>query len=451
MHCCHRIILATAFFVACTRPIGANAQSTDEAAHEAGTYGPREVRTVARTYGASGLPALTPAELKVISARCLVISSTKVVDDARAIGLGPWSFGQLITEVANEPATGIDPKQMVESLFKSVGGEFETKGSAAWDALSSRQRTLDKLPFRLLAIVNRIDLRKNLVLGGSGAGELRFVYGLLDAGGKPFDSTVIFEFAVKRSSFNEVLAWGRQWYQLRLIDIGRPEFNPSLQQITDQYTLAGADAEALPNRSALAQLRVSVGGKNSKSWTFSEFRIDVQNTGQLVRVTTKQTPDLSFDGTNTINDYLNSAQIAILNDRHQVPVMFQGQKFLGDQSNLPNQRPPKFFWKGAMLPASMLEARHRFSLNTCNGCHARETDTDFFHITNRDAGAEAGLSKFLTEIEVVDPAGQTEAGNPMQPKKRKFHDLLLRAEDLRALVEIGLPYELTRQPLNAVH
>jgi hypothetical protein len=332
-----------------------------------------------------------------------------------------------------------------------VGGDFKPTADAAWDKLSNGKRTLDKLPFRLLAIVNRIDLRKNLVLGGTGAGELRFVYGLHDVDGKPFDGTVILEFAVKRTSFNEILAWGRQWYQLRLIDITRPEFKAALQQITDQCTLAGADVEALPNRSALAQLRTSAGGRNQKAWTFLEFRIDVQNAGKLVQVTTKQTPNSAYAEMKIINDYLRAHQPAILGNRHQVPVMFAGEQFLDKISSIANTRPPPFFWKGSQLPTELLEARHRFSLNTCSACHALETATDFFHVANRKPSETAKLSPFLTGIEVSDPAGQKNEQDPTKVKKRAFNDLNNRLDDLRMLVELGPTYEATRVPLNAVH
>lgn len=47
------------------------------------------------------------------------------------------------------------------------------------------------------------------------------------------------------------------------------------------------------------------------------------------------------------------------------------------------------------------EARHEFSLNTCNGCHGDETNTPFLHISTRQAGAESQLSGFLEGVEVT--------------------------------------------------
>ena len=53
------------------------------------------------------------------------------------------------------------------------------------------------------------------------------------------------------------------------------------------------------------------------------------------------------------------------------------------------------------------EARHKFALQTCNGCHFTETGTDsppqtFFHIAPANLGAPATLSGFMTGIDVPD-------------------------------------------------
>jgi hypothetical protein len=395
------------------------------------------------------LAPLSPGDERELIERSLMVTHPAVVDNPRASGPGPWSFGTLMTEIANQPVTGIEPRKLVEGWLDEVKGAFKTTTLATWDQLSGSKRTMDTLPFRLLAIINRIDLRRNLVLGGTGAGELRFIYGLHSADGTPANVTVIFEFAVKRTTFNEIRAWGRQWYQLRLIDITKPDYCVALQQITDQYTLRGADSDSPPNRSALAQLRVSI--DEGRNWRFAEFKVDERNTGRLIQVTAKQTPELSLNGTETINRFLAAYQTEILGNRHDTPVLFEGQEFLATNSNLSSGRPPDFFWNGVKLPADLLEVRHLFSLNTCSGCHARETDTDFFHVGNRKKGVPAPLSKFLTGNEVADPAGQKGEGTPATEKVRRFDDLKLRALDLQRLVEIGPNYELTRQPLNAVH
>jgi hypothetical protein len=74
---------------------------------------------------------------------------------------------------------------------------------------------------------------------------------------------------------------------------------------------------------------------------------------------------------------------------------------------------------------SNLESRHVFSLATCNGCHTRETSTDFVHIAPRAAGSPAALSDFLTGL-------NQPTFDPVSGVARTFHDLLDRQMKLDA-------------------
>ena len=49
------------------------------------------------------------------------------------------------------------------------------------------------------------------------------------------------------------------------------------------------------------------------------------------------------------------------------------------------------------------ELRHKFSLNTCDGCHGGETFTSFFHVLPRPEGLQSRLSSFLTGSVMQDP------------------------------------------------
>jgi hypothetical protein len=42
------------------------------------------------------------------------------------------------------------------------------------------------------------------------------------------------------------------------------------------------------------------------------------------------------------------------------------------------------------------DARHKLSLNTCNGCHGEESHTGFLHVGPVSFGTPANLSGFLT-------------------------------------------------------
>ncbi len=84
--------------------------------------------------------------------------------------------------------------------------------------------------------------------------------------------------------------------------------------------------------------------------------------------------------------------------------------------------PEGFFWRA---PTCRRRSRHKFSLNTCSGCHAGETGTDFTHVAPRAAGQASVLSPFLRGGTVTDPVTQM---------PRSFDDLGRRAADLAALV-----------------
>lgn len=132
-------------------------------------------------------------------------------------------------------------------------------------------------------------------------------------------------------------------------------------------------------------------------------------------VTVKQTPDFSFNGTATtgsatLTAYIVANEVDILNDRHVVPERFPTilDPFLGAVSDVPSS---SMFWHAPGLTSLPMtnpaEARRKFSLGTCSGCHAGETNTFFTHIGSvgeRNPGSAAVLSGFLTGIDVPDPA-----------------------------------------------
>ena len=467
-----------------------------------------------------GLPELDPDEEELLIKNCLMITDLKVVEDPeRTTGNGAWTFGTLMTNIANRGATGIEPAEFVLQWLKKWEEDRAVNLSIApkravgikqliiepWQAESggpSKPLDLSKAPFRLLAIVSRVDLRNNLVLGterigGGGAGEARFVFCAYHMKEKtPMLFTVIFEYEIKRKHFHGVREWAEQWYALKNMPLGSTRYNKALQKITDQFAGAGIDPESPPNQSALSQLRTNEVALDQRrvevaqekkardaQWELREFRIDLNSSGYLRQVTVKQSPDGVFrmvrspdiylssigvlgaaDGgasllatsalyqfSTILAQYVNGAEADILGHEHHVPVEFLGAAAL---------TPPNSFWndQGIRNP----EARHLFSLGTCSGCHGREAFPEVItlgqntHVRPRKSGQEAQLSPFLTgkaenghEFVLVDPARQLEARRRL--RKRQFHDLSNRAHDLTGLVEYGVIYEKERQPLQMVH
>jgi len=173
------------------------------------------------------------------------------------------------------------------------------------------------------------------------------------------------------------------------------------------------------NGSALAQFRTNeIALSFDGQWQFREFHLS-PTTGRLVPAELALTPDRGFNNSSVLADYINQNETAILAETHVVPDTFEGQRFeVGSVTN------DLSGWDAPGV--NSLEARHRFSRNTCNGCHsARETNTVFLQINPRDPGQPSFLSGFLTGTTVFDfKTGEV----------RSFNDLHRRNVDLHALI-----------------
>jgi hypothetical protein len=379
-----------------------------------------------------------------------MITDLSVVNDARATGPnGAWSFGGLIQAMSGTT----NPSRFVVSWMKtwetnqSVNGftiparpSIRNEVINPWKAKDGQPNVADdqwnvnfaNAPFRLLAIVNRLDLTGGTPTNVENAGEGRFVFGVLNAAGQPLPFTVIFEFEQLATSRAQLRGWAQQWHALGALPFGAP-FNAALQQITDRFS--GKDkAPNKPNGSPLNQLRTNeIALSFANGWELREFKIDG---GFLKPSTTLQSPSNSFQNTAVLRQFIADNEPEILDGGFRIPVRFNNAPFLAGASLIaPPSAPPAFKW---IVPTPVNnEARHKVALGSCNGCHHLETGTmNFLHVANRAPTAEAALSGFLkggpngTDFEVDD---QGTGGF-----KRKFNDLKDRAAILReAAAEAG--------------
>jgi hypothetical protein len=433
-------------------------------------------------------PGPPPPPLSDIS-KSLMITDLSVVNDPSRTGdpctgagapMGKWSFGYLMTQMANQAQTGIDPSLFVrrwlarwetaqqvndQSVLERL--QIRNKIIIPWENASggpSAPLNLAKAPFRLLAIVNRIDLRDNFAYGGGGgsAGEARFVFCAVDSTCQPLQFTVIFEYGIKKANCTELKSWGQQWANLSAMSFGAA-FNNALEAITEQFAKAGADPTRLPNRSALNQLRTNEVAL-AFPWQIREFTIDSTSViGHLMESTVKQTPGPPLNHQTVIADYVNANIPTILADKHIVPTMFPGiTPFLGGEAITD---PPRAFWDGPKPPSAPpaipnRDARFHFSFNTCNGCHGGETFPNgapmfFTHIGPRVANQPSRLSSFLAghlsgapgpDVPVTDPAD----GAP----SRIFNDLARRQVELQKVQSLNCKFpfaEFFFKPMRMVH
>lgn len=134
---------------------------------------------------------------------------------------------------------------------------------------------------------------------------------------------------------------------------------------------------------------------------------------------------------------MNDTEAEILAGKHNVPHLFDGARFRGGAS----ENGGFDFWNAPGIGNN--EARHLVSVNTCNGCHGAETQTGFLHVFPRARSQRAGLSGFLTGIDVSDPVNSATV--------RHMHDLDRRAVDLHSLVSSPVISQLGFQPTNRTH
>ena len=291
---------------------------------------------------------------------------------------------------------------------------------------------LDIAPFRLLAIVNRIDLGET-VSGPSGygggttsqpttAGELRFIFNVVQpspwgagteasCGRKQF--TTIFEYGVPRTGCTKVVNWAQQWTSLATLGGFTPAYRAQLQAMTESVVLNGS-APAKGNQNAINQIRtneVALGrALGLTTWELREFTlndedpatgISTPSSGSLRPHTVALTPDDATHGAPSdpaINTLINTAPSCT---EPPVPYSFAGQPLLGGNALIP---PPAWIASSVTptSPPGLICTRHLFSLNTCNGCHHNDTatngtlgSTNFTHV-NVLSPIPVTLSKFLT-------------------------------------------------------
>jgi hypothetical protein len=330
---------------------------------------------------------------------------------------GAWSFGRLMKNMAGTN----DARDFVRAWLGRWQADRTVNGFTIpartrikdlvidpWPKDANGKLDLTKAPLRLLAIVNRMDLR-NLAQGN--AGEGRFVFGVVDRSGNPLSFTVILEYKLPATTVEEATSWANAWHGLGALTPGSAEYNAALQAVTDRFARKNA-APGRPNGSAIGQIRTNEIAL-AAPWELREFRIN--SLGKLGQATTIRTPAPSFRTSAATGRFINANESRIMDGTFGVPLKFEDAAFRGGRA------PTDFntIWNppGVTNP----DARHLFSVNTCNGCHGGETQTAFLHVGPRARGQVAPVSTFLTGKTVTDPVSGTQ---------RSFADLDRRRTDL---------------------
>jgi hypothetical protein len=337
--------------------------------------------------------------------------------------LPAWSFGGVMTRIAAQ-AGAADASDFTLKWLETWEHDQVVNGRVVPGQPFIRDRLLDRwlvasggekldlrrAPFRLLAIVNRIDLRRTRDGKPLDAGEGRFVFGGVDDRCRPMAMTVSFEFEQPATEAADVVQWAMRWHALGRQEFGLG-FNEALEALTNSL-------------GKLVQLRTNEVAISLSEW---EMRAFTASAGRLSLIPVEQTPDANLRGTSELVEFINDHEIEIRDGRHLAP-----ESMLGAVATV------NFTWfaPGIRDPG---EARHRFALATCNGCHLAETGTRFLHVFPRYEDQVADLSDFLTGQNMPTRDGL------FQP--RVFHELDTRAEGLQKLLEQGpVSYLAARVP-----
>jgi hypothetical protein len=355
-------------------------------------------------------------------ARELLINDVSVVDDPRYTAWAPgktntdpeggWSFGRLIDNMLPDPLRSdwgrsqfvlhwlrhweqdrtvngqiIPARPLIRSLI------IEPWRAASGCTGADERCVLDfsKAPFRLLAIVNRPDLRRVPTATDPGmAGQGRFVFGVLGPNRERLAFTVIFEYALPISGKSDVISWAERWHALGSIPFGK-SYNDKLHNVTREFSKRGA-APGRVNGSALLQIRTNEVPLSPvvdpKLWEMREFVLGAH--GLLWPDTVKQEVSASLNGSATLSTWVLANAPAILAGEHKVPRSYAGLPFLAAAAPVPEG----LVWQVPGVPENV---RHAFAKATCSGCHKPETGTNFLHVRTREVGSPSPISAFLAQ------------------------------------------------------
>ena len=458
----------------------------------AGSIPPPPPMTLPNPTPSPGFTNLFQERVLVIRNPAIVQDPTRTYDPCTNSGApaGVWTFNHLMTQMANQNASGIDPALFVEQWLQTWTANQTVNTFNVpprnqmqqilnqWPRIGGRL-DLNRSPLRLLAIMPRVDLRRTTGGGGySGAssgnfidsGELRFIFGFIlppgwdqtgfngvvsvdggvgNASCRAIPFTVIFEYEVPACGCEDVRDWACEWVQLRNLDPLNQAYRQHLTKLTQRIVRANADPNK-PNGSALRTLRTNEVALVAP-WELREFQLTQTRFSMINETTADDTPHDSFFNTAFLFNWLTTEIQPNLtpgqgfeNAVPPVKLFFSNVNFLGANPRvpvpppvLPTVAPFTYFWTTPGLAGlsanggmnSQNWARHRISRAACSGCHRRETNTQFVHVDNANAGfpvPPVPISGFLSGINnVADPAEA--AGLPA----RHFDDLLRREIDIK--------------------
>ena len=418
--------------------------------------------------------------------------------------LGPWTFGHLLGNMVSELDDPLIFYKHFANQWKKVqtvnGWQTDERRRTNQSLLPKGELTLANLPFRLLAIGNRIDLfhAKSIRQVGD-AGEGRFVFTLTrPLGGKvsvseedeeiwrvhektedETDFTLIFEYGQPAADFATLSKWAKDWHKL---EVGQNHFNNKgnfspteeylglLNELTDRFSTRGADP-VKPNGNPINQVRTNE--FINMPWQMREFNLLTKDSAHQVKAaddretlldvgedaeirsidiglwttTTKNNPMVEGLMKGNIEKKLIEPLKRWINkNEHQIldgDTSARSPEWMeGPVANEPLQ----FTYQIPRVRVNL--ARHKFSLSTCSGCHTGDTSKDtrfqfqMVHSTSRRGNQKARFVPFM----VGDGNGGMHVVKDRVNsfEKHEFFDLKEREEIARDILSIAQQVDSAR-------
>ncbi|WNZ58863.1 hypothetical protein QEG98_22255 [Myxococcus sp. MxC21-1] len=407
--------------------------------------------------------AVKPENSLIITHPNVVNDPTRTYDPCTNAGNpnGVWTFNHLMREMAS---SYVSPANLTEHWLRqwTVNQNINGWTVPARPAMTARILTpwprssgaleLARSPFKLVAIVNRLDLGASAgpsAYASGNAGELRFVFAAVDrssgtCGVRPF--LVIFEYGVPHASCDAVRTWAQGWLNLSApsMILGSAAYNAALTSLTQQVVVRNA-APRKPNGSAINQIRTNEEWLRYP-WELREFHLmgSGPSVNRLQGQPTVLTPGDSHNNTTVLRDFINANTPAILANSYTVPPAYptSSTPFLGAFPWISS--PTDSYWRASGI--SVNDARHVFSRNTCNGCHGRETRTEFTHIDEYGALSPflaTGMASPSTAFWVQDPV--------VTSLSRPFYEIQMRNTNLDSVANQACLARAFDRPLLSAH
>ncbi|MBM4253723.1 MAG: hypothetical protein FJ146_17280 [Deltaproteobacteria bacterium] len=382
--------------------------------------------TSAACSNANNLNAIT-----VSPSGSLFINDIAVVNDSSAKGRGPLSFAFLMREILElNPNPGTTPKDLAieDAAIKSLLDQFVVSSpvntfvapsrtntkrtiSAAWQTVTGTDDkaylSLERAPFKLLAITNRLDIVKKGKTSVT-AGEGRFIFGFTG----PSAATIILEYNLPiggaSSSGMTMNQWAKDWQGLKqfLVDTNssKPGVQPSatigalqfanktgylkaLAALTGKFTKRDAAVSGQIKQAAISQVRTNEFIQSP--WELRELqRVRTGGTVALKLTTVKNNPDERFSqGTSGFSNWIKSNVSCRADTTSPNDCAYTTSDGLLPASFLNGTTPVSLLGASSLNPGSLWfpsdrSQKNQFvALNTCSGCHRAETNTNFVHVS----------------------------------------------------------------------